>query len=197
MNFIDYYKEIIATLPGLKLKSSYIAGGKYELTELNKLRRTINVVQNIPYIQDEIVALRNSLFSMQSDNQTVDTALYTLIESPLRSLVFKLEFMQKLAESSRLFGSTDVLLIRIPEIDSFDNLEKYAKDFKKAIEIPIIDSGTKGKVAILGADEGSIILYVSLGTVVAVTLIGKICWAAAVYKKKKAEAKIFEQHAKN
>lgn len=62
--------------------------------------------------------------------------------------------------------------------------------------MPINDSNTGGHVNILTAESGSIWLIVSLGAFTAVNLIAGICWAAAVIRKKNAEAKMFEAHAK-
>lgn len=199
MNFIEYYNEINEALPTLSFNTKYLSNNEtynYEATDLKKLRRSINIIEHIPYIQSEIDEIKKSwLFTSSSDTAKLTFSQNNAVENPLKSITFKLDFIQQLAQSSKMFGNKDVLLIKIPEINSFDNLSKYATDFKKAIEIPIVDSNS-GDVKILSADEGSIIFYVSVGTGVAMTLIGRICWAAAVMKRKRAEANIFEQHAK-
>ncbi len=48
----------------------------------------------------------------------------------------------------------------------------------------------------MSADEGSVIFYVALGSLAAIRLVAGICWSAGVLKKRNAEAKIFEEHAR-
>ncbi|AMR42730.1 hypothetical protein HZP39_07525 [Elizabethkingia anophelis] len=200
MSFIEYHEKIKDALPNLKLEKSYITGYEdynYEAKNLKSLRKTINLIEDIPYITQEIKEIKKSwLFKESSNNEKINYIQTSEIENPLNIINIKLETFKQIAESSKVFNNDSVILIKIPEIKSFDNLSKYATDFKKAIELPIIDENVGGEVTILSADEGSIILYISLATVAAVKLIGSICWAAAVIKKKNAEAKIFEQYAK-
>jgi hypothetical protein len=108
----------------------------------------------------------------------------------------KIELLTQMIQNSKLFGQEDLLYIRLPDFKSFDELAKYSKDLQKAIEIPITDSAINGEVNIIGADQGSVILYVAIGTLAAVKLIAGICWSAAVIKKKNAEANMFIEHAR-
>ena len=92
----------------------------------------------------------------------------------------------------------EVILILLTIVSrSGDSLSKISNELKKAIELPINDSGIEnGKTEIISAERGSIWLNISLGTVAAVKLVASITWAATYIRKKKAEAKIFEEHAK-
>jgi hypothetical protein len=199
MNFIEYHQTIINTLSGLELSSEYIQGNQdfsYQVSNLDSLRRSINNIEDIPFIENEINILKTSwLFQSVGDSMKITSSQKLQAETELTNLKLKLVTFRQIAEASKIFKGEDILLIRIPEVNSFDNLQKYASDFKKAIEIPVLDKGD-GNVTIVSADEGSVILYVSLGAVTALKLVAGICWAAAVIRKKRAEASIFEQHAK-
>ncbi|WP_374444739.1 hypothetical protein [Epilithonimonas sp.] len=200
MSFIEYHEKIKTALPYLNLKKNYLTGNEdytYEATDLKNMRRAINFIEEIPYINEEIGLLKKSwLFKSSNDLEKINYTQTSEVENPLNIIKVKLNTLKQIAESSKVFNNDSVILIKVPEIKSFDNLAKYATDFKKAIEIPIIEDSVGGEATILSADEGSIIFYVSLATVAAVNLIGSICWAAAVIRKKNAEAKIFEQYAK-
>lgn len=200
MNFIEYHERITKALPNLTLKTNYISGNpdfQYDAIELTKLKQSINTIEDVPFIQSEISRLKKSwLFLSSSDSQKINVTQNAEVDNAVKLISIKLNTFKEIAESSKLFNTNETLLIRIPEIQSFDNLAKYANDFKKAIELPILDESIKGEVNILSANEGSIIFYISVGTIAAVKLIAGICWAAGVIKKKNAEAKIFEQHAK-
>ena len=200
MNFLEYHEIIQIALPNLKLNTTYLTGNQnfnYEVNDLISLRKALHVIEDTPYIQKEINQLKNTwLFNSLANIQKITAVQKIEVDEPLNLIKIKLETFKEIAESSKLYNHNDIILIKIPEIQSFDNFAKYASDFKKAIELPILDESIKGEVTILSADEGSIVLYVSLGAIAAVTLVARICWAATVIKKKNAEANIFEQHAK-
>ena len=73
---------------------------------------------------------------------------------------------------------------------------KLSNELKKAIEIPVNEQDKGGKINIQYAEPGSIWLIISVGTSAAVNLIAGLSWASAVYRKKRAEAKMFEEYAK-
>jgi len=200
MNFIQYHDKIIKALPELKLSINWLPGNQnfdYQVSSLNTLRHSINMVADVPHVNQEITDLKKSwLFQTTENEQKITSAQNHEVDTTIKSLRIKLETFKEIAETAKIFNATDTILIRIPEIHTFDNLQKYANDFKKAIEIPINDQNNGGNVTILSAEEGSIIFYISLGAIGAVKLIAGICWAAAVIKKKRSEADIFEQHAK-
>lgn len=60
----------------------------------------------------------------------------------------------------------------------------------------MLDSEIESDFEIKTAEPGSIWLMVGVGTTIAINLVGGIAWAAAVIKRKNAEAKIFEQHTR-
>lgn len=70
--------------------------------------------------------------------------------------------------------------------------DEYTLSTTEYLEFKTLIEKLKNK----GADRGSIIFYVSLGAAAAVKLIGVICWSAAVIRRKRAEARILEEHAK-
>lgn len=200
MNFVENYDIILKALPDIYFTYKYVGGDNnlsYEASDLHKLRYAINLIEDLPYISESAKILKNSwLFESNLNKQKINTEQANMVQGLIYPIKVKLETFKEIAETSTLFNRTDTILIRIPEIESFENLQKYAGDFKKAIEIPILDKNIEGTVKIPSAAEGSIILNVALGTIAAVKLVAGICWSAAVLKKKRAEAKMFEQHAR-
>lgn len=200
MNFIEYHEKISQAIPLLTFNSKYISGDQefnYETSNLSQLRKGIHLIEDLPIVENEVKDLKTSwLFESTVENQKITNTENSTIISPLSLLKIKLSTLKDIAERSKIYNNNQTILIRIPEIQSFDKLIQYGKDFKKAIEIPIIDESIGGDVTILSADEGSVIFYVALGSVAAVKLVAGICWAAGVIKKKNAEANIFEEHAR-
>lgn len=197
---LEYYDLISKSLPSLQFESEFASSNiasSYTGRNLIALRQTIREISEVPYIEQEVGALSESwLFDSPANSQRITPAQEVSIRTLVNELRIKLTLLKQIAESSQLFNKEDIVLISIPEIQSFDNLAKLANDFKKVIEIPILDEKVKGKVNILSAAEGSIILYVGLGVASAVTLIARISWSAAVLRRKSAEAKMYEQYAK-
>ncbi len=200
MNLFEEYNNIVEGLNNLKLESLHVNNGgntPYAVSDLRRLRTVIDNLNNISYLQTDLVKLKNNwLYSSSNDSAQIASAQKVELEQLLKSLQIKLEVLKSIVEETSFANQEDLLFIKLPELNSFDDLAKTANELKKGIELPILQEDIKGKVEILSADHGSVVLYVALGTVLAVKLVAGICWAAAVIRKKSAEADIFIQHAK-
>ncbi|NML64457.1 hypothetical protein HHL22_04485 [Hymenobacter sp. RP-2-7] len=200
MNLIEAREIIDNNSDKINYQSRYVSSGAgssyYEATNLNQLRRGLLNIEQLPYFQDEINSLKESwLFKSKDDTEQVESSLDTKVSNLVYRIKIGIHFLQKAINDNRYSTINDIIYIKLPEIKSFETLSRYSNDLKKAIEIPVVESN-KGEVDILTAESGSIWLVVSLGTASAVNLVAGICWAAAVIRKKQAEANIFEQHAK-
>lgn len=198
MNLVEYSDLLFEIQPILKLKSAYTTDYKEKIfSDVNKFRKNIERLEQVQPLVLTIEKLKStSLFKLTGDQITVTTSQASEIDLILSDLESKIDLVGQMIRSSKLFGQEDLLSIRLPDFRSFDELAKYSKDLQKAIEIPITDEAINGEVNIIGADQGSVILYVALGTIAAVKLVAGICWSAAVIKKKNAEANMFIEHAK-
>jgi hypothetical protein len=200
MNLIAHYSTITEIMQTLKFESSYdgtINNTPYYVKNLNLLRQNIVKIQHIPFINDIINKLKTSwLFKSTIDSGFITSPDDTNIKSFIVELKNKLDLLKIIIEASPLLKDENLLIINIPELKSFEDLTKLSKDLKKSIEIPILNDEINGRAEIVGADKGSFILYITLGSIFAIKLIAGICWAAAVVRKKNADAKIFEQHAR-
>lgn len=161
---------------------------------LDKLREAIIELEDIHILDEEIKKLKNSsLFKTSKDEYYFTSSEDKLIKESISIIKNGFTFLKRMYYDN--LASEDDLYIKLPEIENFDDLSKLSNELKKAVEIPINEQ-SKGHLKIKSAEPGSIWLLVSVGTFAAINLIGGICWAAAVIRKKHAEAKIFEQHAK-
>jgi hypothetical protein len=182
----------------LNFKTTYVTGSTekpYIGNGLIILRECIKMLENIDLLTPEINELKKSiLFQTYSDEQYFTASDNTKITIIVDKLKIGIEYL--LRYSKQIDNPQNGLFIKLPEIQTFEDLSKVSNDLKKAIEIPVIDQNDGGYVKIETAESGSIWLIISIGSLSAVNLIGAICWSAAVIRKKKAEAKIFEEHAK-
>ena len=167
----------------------------YYVENLKPLRIAISNLEGIELLNKEINILKESaLFKDGGDIDYFEPVQEMKIKNAVNSLKVGLEFLLRYSNQIELHQNS--INIKLPEVKDFDSLSRVSKDFKLAIDIPLADQNHGGSVKIVTADSGSIWLTVSLGTAAAVNLVGGICWAAAVIRKKNAEAKIFEAHAK-
>lgn len=199
MNVRETIEEIRKNIKNINFESAHGSGNSdrpYIAKNLISLRDAINSISNIPFIQNQINALKSTpLFENYKDEDLFTFSQNKLIAENVDVLKIGLTFLLNYYYASNKF-SDDVIHIKLPEVNSFEDLNKLSNDLKRAIELPVNESNTGGRVNIETAESGSIWLVVSLGSIAAVNLVAGICWAAAVIKKKNAEAKIFEAHAK-
>jgi hypothetical protein len=196
MNLVEYSDALFKVQSAVKIKSEYSSDYKQKIySDLNAFRKTIESLDEVEPLRPVIKSLKQTaIFTSTGDSITTPSSAD--IENTVTDLNSKIELLTQMIQNSKLFGQEDLLYIRLPDFKSFDELAKYSKDLQKAIEIPITDSAINGEVNIIGADQGSVILYVAIGTLAAVKLIAGICWSAAVIKKKNAEANMFIEHAR-
>jgi hypothetical protein len=163
--------------------------------DLINLRESIKMLENINIMIPEINEIKKtSLFKSYGNEEYFTSSDDSIIKNYVNKLKIGIEFI--LRYNNQVDNPENGLYIKLPEIQNFDDLAKVSNDLKKAIEIPIVDQNDGGYIKIETAESGSIWLIISIGSITAVNLIGAICWSAAVIRKKKAEAKIFEEHAK-
>lgn len=168
--------------------------GKSVAKNLNQLRNTIINLEGIEIIENEINNLmQTSIFKTRKNEEEISFSEDTYIKENINIIQNGFTLLKRMYEDLQ-FDDND-LYIKLPDIENFDDLGKLSSDLKKAIEIPVNEQG-EGSIKVKSAEPGSIWLLVSLGALGAIKLVGAICWAAAVIRKRNAEAKIYEQHTR-
>lgn len=200
MNLLEHHENIISIIPNLQFNSTF--DGKldnltYYAKNLKQLRKYIIQAQTIPFTNDVVDKIKSTwLFSGTDDIGFLSSPEETMIRKLVEELRIKLDLIKIIIEASPIVKEENLLIIKIPELKSLDELIKLSNELKKSIELPITTKEIDGHAEIVGADKGSLVLYLTVGSILAVKLVAAICWSAAVIRKKNAEAKIFEQHAK-
>jgi hypothetical protein len=204
MGIRENYQTLKNALKHLYVKSEYISGengGKpYLISDISNLKKGIELLENIDFLEVYINDLKENsgLFKTfkekDSFNSTQDTLIKENINSLRTGIIFLLNYFDEQTVNEK---DIDGISVKLPELGSFDELNKISNDLKKAIELPINDAGIEnGKTEIVSAERGSIWLNIALGTAAAIKLVASITWAATYLRKKKAEAKIYEEYTK-
>lgn len=199
MNDRELYALAKENIDKLKFSAQQTSGETlpYTAKGLNQLKSVISQFAKVPFLKDKILQFKSGpLYKSTRDSEAFSREEHKSIGGFVKNLRIGIGFFIDQFEFKNNSYKENELSIRLPELKTFSDLGKIANDFKKSIEIPLADSKVGGEVLIRTSEPGSIWLIVGVGTIGAVKLIGGIAWAAAVIKKKKSEAKIFEEHAK-
>ena len=184
----------------LQVQSGENGGKPYLVSDIFNLKKGIELLSDIDFLDSYIedVKANSGLYETFKDKDNFDSTQDSLLKNNINSLktgiIFLLNYYDKqTADEKNIEG----ISVKLPELSSFDDLSKISNELKKAVELPIIDSGIENaKTEIISADRGSIWLNIVLGTAAAVKLVASIAWAAAYLRKKQAEAKMYEQYTR-
>lgn len=169
----------------------------YYVKNLKDLRKKLKSLSVIPFLDEDFKRLEDiGFFLSNEDTSFFNSADYTKLNGVVHRISVGLHYFVRHFEKNNRLNDEYSLTIKLPELNSFSDLSRISTDFKKALEIPLLDSKLDSDLKIITAEKGSIWLYVTIGTTVGVSLIGSITWAAAVIKRRRAEAKIFESHTR-
>jgi len=189
MNLTENYPIILAASKALTYSYDYISNAgdnPYKVKGLKLLRQTITSLEHIEILEAEVKELRNSwIFQTSNDELLINSTNHNL-RVVVDRLLIKLIVLKDLIESSGLVGNNDLLFVRLPDFKSFDELIKYGNDLKKALEFPLHYINQEANI--IGADKGSVILYISVGNDKGIDLIAQLCWSAAVMRKKRLDS---------
>lgn len=204
MGIKENYGNLQEALKYLNVKSDYISGssgGKpYLISDIYDLKKGLELISDIDFLEGHISVLKkdSGLYETHNDKENFSSTQDTLIKNNVRELKVGIEFLLHYYDSQRIDEKNiEGITVKLPVLNNFDDLSKISNDLKKAIELPINDSGIENaRTEIISADRGSIWLNIAIGTTVGVKLVASIVWAAAYLRKKNAEAKMYEEYAK-
>lgn len=189
--------RFLKALPGVDIDTVniVISGANYKtFNKLPSFREAIYLIEETGLFPNEVSSLkRTPIFQVVDDSINLDihvgngivdrvSKLRELVESIIAALQRVLP--EETAESIR---------VKLPGITSLIELSRFADKLQTIFDQLIVNDDIKGHAQIEYIEPGSIWIEISLGTVLAVKLIGKVAWSAAVVAKKRQEGKYFEQ----
>jgi hypothetical protein len=185
----------------LNYKREYLSGNQpgYLYTDITNLKIAIEKVKNLGLYEPLISDIETSIIFSTSQDEIIltdskeDSRLKKGLEV-VRSGCHALLIILKELYHEKEDEST--IYIQMPKIKDLEDLSKKSKQLHTAISQSILDPSIKGTIKIKSYDIGSLWIVISVGSAIAVKLIGGIVWAAAVIRKKKMEFKRFEQHVR-
>ena len=198
-------RRIKQTLEGnmvhLNYKREYLSGNQpgFLYTDITNLKIAIERVKNQGLYVSLISEIETYIIFSTSQDEIIltdakeDTRLKKGLEV-VRSGCHALLMILKELYDEKEDDST--IYVQMPKIKDLEDLSKKSKILHNAISQSILDPSIKGTIKVRSYDIGSLWIIITVGSVMAVKLIGGLVWAAAVIRKKKMEFKTFEQHVK-
>lgn len=199
MNTRLLLKLLLNIRSDIEIKYDYISGedSPYHFTHLKSFRKAVLRLEEVNLFTDTVNDIKqNPVFSNDADQLNLEFSKGNALQTKSKELATKFDGVVEVIEKSETDTPENSILIQTDSISDFDSLIHFANDLKKSISVPVLDNVPDSKVTIDKLESGSIIMIIALGSPLAVGLIGQIVWSAAVIRKKKAEAKMFEEHAK-
>lgn len=89
----------------------------------------------------------------------------------------------------------DTIHVKLPELNTIDDLTDILKDLKRAVEIPSLEVG--GQAKIVSFERGSIWIQIFVGATIAVRLIGKLVKIATDANIELKKGQVFGQYINN
>jgi len=186
----------------LNYKREYLQGNQpgFLYTDITNLKIALEKVKNLGLYKSLISEIETSIIFSTSQDEIIltdakeDTRLKKGLEV-VRSGCYALLVVLK-----ELYHEEDdesTLYLQMPKIKDLEDLSKKSKLLHTAISQSILDPSIKGTIKVRSYDIGSLWIVITVGSVLAVKLMGGIVWAAAVVRKKKMEFKKFEKHLKS
>lgn len=194
-------KTLEENIVHLNYKREYLSGNHpgFLYTDIANLKLAIERVKNHGLYVSLISEIESSVIFSTSQDEIIltdakeDTRLkkgLDVVRSGCNALLMILtELYQEKEEDSTIY-------VQLPKIKDLEDLSKKSKVLHNAISQTILDPSIKGTIKVRSYDVGSLWIILTVGSVMAVKLIGGLVWAAAVIRKKKMEFKTFEQHVK-
>lgn len=179
---------------------SDIQGSIYRLKGLEKLRIGLSLVQMTSLFKNEYEKLRlSSIFGTAYDEVSVSHSEYSIISEAIRTLTNSIDIALEtigISIPSQNYNE-NVIYVKLPIINDFDDLSGVIDKLKKAIQIPSTLPGIEDQIIISNFDSGSKWFELVCKSSITACFIGSLAWSGAVIYKKYQEAKLAEQHFKN
>lgn len=164
------------------------------LVGFHKFRDLVNELNAANVKFPVLESINKILFDLpENDELILTTDMDNRILSLENELITGLMGLKSFLEYNLPIDDENVLRIKIPDADGFDELEKLMNNFKQALTIPLLHPSLNAQTKILRGEPGSLWIVASIVSAsAAVThvlkFIAELCWSAAVIRKKHQEA---------
>lgn len=171
--------------------------GTTSFKNLSQLRTVVIEISKTGMFKQQTEVLYDSwIFNSPNEEITLTPEAALPIKTAFFELTFGVKALTEAINEILTDSVPESIYVKLPETSDLKELSKYINDFDKALSQSVINDETQGTVVLKNVQSGSVWLEIFLGTSAAVTLVGRLFWAAAVIAKKEQEAKMVEQQVR-
>lgn len=196
---IRQIREILVRNSNVKRTGNYSKdneGLDYEYTNLKALRNSIKELSILPFFLEQIEALKEtSAVDDYRDAIMVDYKNHSIISSKSSELQAQITGLIRFIDEFTKTEEEDTIHVKLPELNTIDDLTDILKDLKRAVEIPSLEVG--GQAKIVSFERGSIWIQIFVGATIAVRLIGKLVKIATDANIELKKGQVFGQYINN
>jgi hypothetical protein len=184
-------------LSDIELNLPYSSADYRTIENLVDFRNAVNQVSEIKSLQCITNKIKESpVFSTISDEFTISKSQARDLEVLSNKLVLVATAFREVIKSQLSDEKNESIVIKLPEDRDLRTLVGDLDIIEKAISQIVINDEIDGVVQVITWEPGSLWIEIYLGSIAAVSLVGSSVWAAMVIRKKREEARMFEQHAR-
>lgn len=180
------------------LSHNIVQSQTFRFNNIQKFRNGIEILDSTGIFEDEILTLKTlPIFLSVSDMANATNVDGKVFRDRANELIKNVELLskslKKLIIENEDENEENIIYIKLPNTNSLANLSKDIRIFNKILTNTIINDKIGGEVTLENVEPGSVWLKVRVGSIIAVSVIGSLSWAAAVVYKKYQEGKIIEE----
>lgn len=171
------------------------SGGKVSISNLINLRKGIELLDNFKLFVEIIDTLKSSVIFKNNDDNVVVTPSDSIhISGEIEVLFILTKNLYRTIIEIMPIEDINSVNIRFPDLDDFDDLSKYSKQFHYALTQVLLLPDIGATTEIKTVSPGSIWVNVLIGSSLGLGVVASLTWAAYVIMKKRQEVKMFEEH---
>lgn len=197
MRLQEIKQVLIKNQHKLDIYRTNTSSGYISLEKLIEFREAINEIHSLNLFEQTLKIKDSFIFRDFEDSMFVTTNAWDQVKYEISSLKYSIDYVIKSIDKTNIKENENTIAIKLPQVIDFSDFTSVLNELKKAISVPISEEEIGGKVEIKGVENGSIWMYIALGTPSALALIAGLAWAATVIYKKLQEGRAFNEYVKN
>lgn len=168
------------------------------MKNINNFKKLLSILSDMPIFDDEIKYIYKSpLYATSSDSlQILSDSVRRGIFNCANHIYFSTVSLVKLFDNMIDELNDETISIKIRESSDFDIIIKDLEKIQACISQIITHPEIGGKLELNSWESGSKWMNLSLGSMLAVSIVASAAWSAAVVNKKIQEGRILTEYAR-
>lgn len=186
-------------IPELKIESTQRNTNPrtHQLSNVESLQDIVLKLDELDLIPDSIEVLKEqSFYSYNGDNLIIQDTEFRIIQKEIPILKTICEGMSTAIENVIAENNPDLISIKIPPPQNFEELEETANKLNKIFGQTLLNEEVKGHIKITNFDTGTYWIDFMVGGATVVNVVAGLAWSAAVVYKKLQDGRLVQEQVR-